>query len=202
MNINYRIAQADDIDSITDYMEMASGGITEFLLKDLISNVSPKELIKLALNDDNTPYYYTNVIVAEVDNKIVGATNFYPADQHGVPDIMLSFIPKDRIETLEPFLNSHVDNSLYIHTLAVHPDYRQTAIAMDLCKCCEAIALEAGYEYISAHVWADNTPVVYALKIAGFSVVEQIDIKPHPLLPHNNGMLLLKSQNLNETILP
>ena len=202
MKIDYRIARAEDIDSITDYMEMASGGITEFLLKDLISNFSPKDLIKLALNDENTPYYYANVIVAEVNNKIVGATNFYPADQHGVPDIMLSFIPTDRIEILAPFLNSRVDNSLYIHTLAVHPDYRQTAIAMDLCKCCEAIALESGYEYISAHVWTDNAPVVTALKIAGFTVVEEIDIKPHPLLPHNNGMVLMKSQNLNETILP
>ena len=194
MTIEYREANSDDTDAIAQLMEIAAGGLSDFLLTDLILGMKPRELIAAALNDENTPFHYSNVIVAEKIQQIIGAVNFYPANDHAVPDIMRSLIPKKRLAIFEPFYASKVPDSFYIHALAVLPEYRLSSIAIDLFKFCREMAITSGHEYMSAHVWADNTSVVNILKTAGFSEVEKIHIKPHKLLPYKKGMVLLKKK--------
>ena len=197
MAIEYREARADDTNAIAELMEIAAGGLSDFLLTNLILGMNPRELVEAALTDENTPFHFSNIIVAEDAGNVVGAVNFYPANQHGVPDIMRSIVPAKRLAVFEPFYNSKVPDSFYIHALAVSPKYRQSSIAIDLFKFCKEMATTSGYEYMSAHVWADNTSVVNILKMAGFSEVERIHIKPHKLLPYKKGMVLLKSKPLS-----
>lgn len=197
MTIEYREARADDSDAIAELMEIAAGGLSDFLLTDLILGMNPRKLIEAALSDENTPFHFSNIIVAEKAGKVIGAVNFYPANQHEIPDIMRSIIPEKRLKVFEPFYNSKVPDSFYIHALAVLPEYRQTSVAIDLFKFCKEMAIASNYEHMSAHVWVDNTSVVNILKAAGFSEVEKIHIKPHRLLPYKKGMVLLKSKKFS-----
>jgi ribosomal protein S18 acetylase RimI-like enzyme len=198
MKVQYRIARTDDLDVLADLMELSSGGIIEFLLDGLFANTPRKEVIKLALGEPESTLYYENYLVAEIDGAVIGAANFYPAHEHGVPEIMRAFIPKERIEHLSSYVNSRVENSLYIHTLSVFPSHRFSAAGLGLFKCCEKIAAEMGCHCLSAHVWKDNLPVVSALKRGGFEEVEEIDVQPHELLPHTGGMVLMRGQELKE----
>ena len=118
MSIIVRPAREDDIEFIVPFIKMASGGISEFLLTDAVKGVSVDELIEMALTDENTTYYYENILVAEYHQRIIGASNYYPAEQHCLPDIMRSFLSKEKLDIIQPYMNSHVNESMYVHTLA------------------------------------------------------------------------------------
>ena len=131
-------------------------------------------------------------MVAELNDKIIGAANYYPAELHCLPDIMRSHISKEKLDLILSYFNSKLDDSMYIHTLAVDPNYRHTSCAVILGKKIEIIAKQQKKKCLSAHVWQDNTPVLLGLKIAGFKKIQDIHIPYHAELPHKGGMALLK----------
>lgn len=134
MSIIIRQALLRDISAIIPLIKMASGGISEFLLDDIVPGVPADSFIEMALTDENTTYYYPNVMVAENSQTIIGACNFYPAEEDCISDLMRSFIAKDKLDILQPYFNSCVEKSLYINTLAVLPKYRHTACGLILGK--------------------------------------------------------------------
>ena len=192
MSITIRQARLEDIEAIAPFVQIAGGGIAEYLLTDLIPGLSINETIEMALMDENTTYFYQHFLVAECKQTIIGASNYYPAEQHCLPDIMRSMISKDKLDRIEPYISSKVDHSMYIHTLAVAPAYRYTSCGLALGKKIEQIAKENHYQCLSAHDWRDNKPVYLGLKMAGFKEVQHIPIAEHPDLPYQGGMVLLK----------
>lgn len=191
MNIILRPAVLSDINGIIPLIKMASGGLTEFLLDDILVGVPAETFIEMALTDENTTFYYSNIIVAESSRIIIGASNYYPAELHTLPDAMRSFINQDKLNLLQPYFNSRVDDSLYINTLAVLPEYRNTTCGLILGKKIEQIAKNQKKRCLSAHVWRGNKTLYYAMKMAGYKEIEHLDIS-HPSLTYEGGMALLK----------
>jgi ribosomal protein S18 acetylase RimI-like enzyme len=200
MEMTYRIARADDLKVLTKLVDLAAGGIMDFLLQGVFGKNSAKKVFELALVDEESSLFYENFVLAEISDQVIGAANFYPSEQHRVSQMMEAYIPKDRIDHLFNYLNSRVDDSLYIHTLSVLPEYRKTLAAPEIFTYCEKLARSMNFNCLSAHVWRDNTPVYIALKHAGFEVVAEINIKPHRLLPHEGGMLLMRGQQLTQKV--
>lgn len=199
MNIVVRPANLSDVESIVPFIQTAAGGICEFLLADLVPEMSVSELIEMALMDENLTYHYQNVLVAECNKTIIAASNYYKASEHCLPDILRSLISKEKLAIIEPYINSVVKDSMYIHTLAVSEQYRHTPCGIILGKKIEQIAIEKNMRCLSAHVWRDNIPVYQGLKMAGFMEIEDLAIEPHPDLPHIGGMVLLKGSDFQET---
>ena len=196
MSITFRQATADDADIIAELTVMTAGGISDYMLNELFPNTTTEEMLKLAILDEDNPMCYNNTLIAEENGKVIAATNYYPSSQHVVPEIMKAFIPQERLDHMKNFYDTRIEDSLYIHTLAVLPEYRNTSAALDLCHLLEGVAKEKHLKYLSAHVWADNTPVVTALTFAGFKVDRKVEVKRHELLPHDDGMLLMKSPEI------
>jgi ribosomal protein S18 acetylase RimI-like enzyme len=194
--IDYREARSDDIDAIAELMHLAAGGISDFLLSKLVLGLSVTKLIAIALRDDQANFHFSNILVAEMDGKVVGVVHFYPANEHAIPDVMRTFVPKKRLAVFEAFYASKVKDSFYIHAIAVHPKFRNFSIDTDLFKFCKDMAIASGYDYLSAHVWQGNKISLNNLKMAGFVEIEKIAIEPHKLLPYKKGMVLLKSRKL------
>lgn len=197
MNMIVREARLDDIEAIVPFIIMASGGLSDFLLHEQVMGMSVEDLIEMALTDENTTYHFQHMLVAEHHKKIIGASNYYPAHLHGLPDIMRSHISKEKLTLIEPYFNSRVPDSLYVHTLAVAPEYRHTCCGFILGKKLERIAQQQQQKCLSAHVWKDNTLVVQGLKMAGYKRVEDLDIPFHPELQHQGGMVLLKGPDFS-----
>lgn len=197
MNVNIRQARLDDIQQIVPFVRMAAGGISEYLLTDLIEGMSVDDILEMALADENTPYYIENFLVAEKKQSLIAAANFYPAENHHLPDIMQSFITKDKIDVIKPYLDTRVDGSMYIHTLAVLPAYRLSAVGFKLAKNIEKTARDKGYQCLSAHVWRDDKLVFNGLKMAGFEEVERVFIPQNEHIKYKNGMVLLKGPDLS-----
>lgn len=195
MSIVVRPAILSDVSAMIPLIKMASGGLSEFLLDDIVTDVPADFFIEMALTDENTTYYYPHLMVAESAQTIIGASNYYPAELHGLPDIMRSFITKEKLDILQPYFNSRVEQSLYINTLAILPEYRHTACGLILAKKIEQVAREKNRRCLSAHVWVGHTELHSAMKMAGYEEVEHLDIT-HPGLFYEGGMVLLKGPDL------
>ena len=129
-----RMARSEDVPQIVKYVEMASGGISDFFFEELAGEISTADLIEMILKDETTPLYYENFLVAEDNGKLIAASNFYPAKDHRLPEIMRTLIDEEKLKIMEPYLTSSVPGSLYIHTLSVDPGYRHITIRFNFFK--------------------------------------------------------------------
>ena len=45
---------------------------------------------------------------------------------------------------------------------------------------------------VTLHAWVDNHRAINLYEREGFKIIERIDIKRQPLLPHDGGMVLMQ----------
>ena len=192
-NISIRQAVKTDAQIITELNLQAGGGVAEFLLTGLIPNVSPKQMMQHQIESDEAPYSYQFVIVAELDNRVVGSANFYPSEFNHVPDASEeSFIPFDRTNAvLAPMYRHCPKNTIYLHALAVLPEYQGKRIGKKLLDYVKNIAKEKK-QAVTLHAWMDNHRAIKLYENEGFKIIERIEIKCQPLLPHDGGMVLMQ----------
>ncbi len=198
--LNCRLANPDDLTDLVEMVEIASGGIVDFLLDGLVCDESQIELLMSSFLDPESNMFYENFIIAEEDGKTVGSANYYPFNQHGVIEAAKAFIPEERLVHLGGYLNSVVEDSLYIHTMAVLEQERYKSAAIALYFYCQEIAKELGFNYLSAHVWKGNKKVVTTLRSLGFEIIEEVDIEDHELFQYKGGMYLFRSKKLEEMV--
>lgn len=192
MSIIVRPASLHDVSQIVPYLKMASGGLSDYLLMDLVPNMSVDELIEMALTDENTPYYYTQFIVAQENDLVIGAAHFYPSERHLLPDLMLSMIPKDKLEAISPYYRSYIPNSMYIHAMATAESHRKSLCILLMGKKIEDIARHQNKKCLSAHVWRDNTVVYKSLTLAEFKEVESFMLPTEAPFVYHSPMVLMK----------
>lgn len=112
MDIQYRTGRKEDCLRIARLINIASGGVVEYIFHGLVPDHTPTEIIAHNLKRDHGPYSYKNSIVAEHGQKIVGVALSFPSDHHQITEEMKQFLPKERLAHLEQFYASHVEGSL------------------------------------------------------------------------------------------
>jgi ribosomal protein S18 acetylase RimI-like enzyme len=186
----YRDARPDEKNIIANLVILTDGGIFEFLLHDLIPNVTSKQIVIKLVGETDNVFSYKNWIVAEMNGKIFGAALSYSVDLLHSPE-QEKFIPRERINHIREFYLKKVPNSWYLHALATIPEARNKGIGSQLIAHMKDLAREHGYNKLSLHVWADNFAAISLYKNLGFKIADTIKIEPHHFLPHQNGMLLM-----------
>jgi hypothetical protein len=192
MSIRIRAARIDDIAAIVPFIRQASGGISDFLLRDVVDGMSVNELIEMALTDENTVYHFSQCIVAEQANQLIGVTHFYPSAQHALSDLMLSMISQDKLDIIAPYFSSFVPDSLYVHIMAVAESHRTALGGVLMGKKIDEIARFQQAQCLSAHVWQANDSVFQGLKTLDFKPVQSFTLKPQPEFLYSGAMLLMK----------
>jgi ribosomal protein S18 acetylase RimI-like enzyme len=192
MQIKYRDGLKKDSKQIAELIYIASGGAIEFLFHDLVPNLSPTQIVAHNLENDYYPHSYKSAIVAEYNEDIIGVSLSYPSHFHKITDEMKKFLPKERIEHFKHFYSARVEKSLLIDALCVHEKYRRKGIGSELIDLTKKKAEEIGYDTLSLIVFADNLTALQFYRNNGFEIIEKIELKPHELIPHKGGCLLMK----------
>lgn len=192
-DILYRAARLDDSEALAKLMYSAGCGIADFLLQGCFEDLSCQELVKMVVIDEVAPMGYHNHIVAEHQGQVVSAINYYPAEQHILPDVIHNLIPAERIEHLADFYQVPIENSLYLHSIATLPEYQRQGISTTLYQHLYSMAQAEGYTNISAHVWQANHAAVNAFKKLGFTQHSVVEVKPDPIFTYQSNILLLKA---------
>ena len=193
MNISYRAGRKKDCSKLAEFIYIASDGVVEFLFRDLIPGRSPQQIVARNLDKDTGHYSYKNAVVAEVRDKVVGASFFYPSRFHVISDKMRQFFPQDRLEHLKYILSGRVENSLYLDTLCVDERFRGSGIGGKLITLTKNKAAEEGLKAVSLITLADNTNAHRLYYRCGFEIISHLEMAAHELIPHRGGAYLMRS---------
>ena len=193
MEILYRRGRVEDCSKIAEGIDLASGGIVEFLFHGLLENYTAAEVMAEFLRDETGYDSYKNAIVAEYQGDIVGIVYSYPAKFHEISAESKEFFPSDRLALLTDFFNSRVENSLFLDSIYVDGKFRGHGIGNRLIELTKQKAREKGYQQLSLMVMNENIIARRAYERNNFKIFKHIDVKEHRLIPNKGGVYLLVS---------
>ncbi len=189
--IIFREGRKEDSNRIAELDDIASEGALDFLFHGLIPGMTPVQVVANGLENDHYPHSYRSTIVAEKNGTIIGMSLSFPSEYHTITDELRNFLPADRLEHFRDFFSSRVEDSYFLDALCVEKKYRNRGIGRELIQRTINKAGKDGFKSISLIVFADNETALRLYKRIGFETVKHIDLKPHPLIPHEGGCLLM-----------
>jgi len=193
MEIIYRTGKLEDCYKIAEGIDLASGGIMDFLFDGLLENYTVADVMANILRDETGYDSYKNAIVAEYNKEIIGIVYSYPAKFHGITEETRNFFPSDRLTFLAEFFNSRVEDSLFLDSIYVDEKYRGQGIGNRLIALTKQKAAQNGYKQLSLMVMNDNKTARLAYDRNNFKIVKHIDVQEHPLIHNKGGIYLLAS---------
>ena len=193
MDILYRTGKIEDCFKIAEGIDLASGGIMNFLFEGLLDNHTVTEVMAELLRDETGYDSYKNAIVAEYQDDIIGIVYSYPAKFHEISAETREFFPSERLEILADFFNSRVENSLFLDSIYVDEKFRGHGISNRLIALTKQKAKKNGHKQLSLMVMNNNMIARRAYERNNFKTVKHIDVKQHRLMPNKGGIYLLVS---------
>jgi len=192
MGLSIRLGAASDQEVVVDHMILAGDGIFEQMFKGVFPGLRPRDILRLAVCEQGSPYYIENSVLVFDGDKAQGCMVAFPESEYYLPGILKAIIPKKRLAPLNKLFESRIHDSLYINTLTISTAGRGSGMARLLLDAAREMALTSKFDTLSLHVWADNEPAMRLYEKAGFKVVEEISIPQTKYLHHEASMLLLK----------
>jgi len=194
MGIKYKPGKKEDSGKIAELINIASDGVVEFLFHDLVPGMSPVQVVAHNLENDNYPYSYKSAVVAVDGNAVIGMALSYPSSYHKITDDMRGFFPTDRIEHLQDFYSSRVEDTWFLDALCVNESYRRHGIGEKLISLTKEKAIENGYHALSLIAFADNELAIPVYERTGFEVVQKVELRANEFIKHDDSCLLMKCE--------
>ncbi len=194
MTFRYRTAEKEDCKKLAEMINIASGGIVEYLFHDLVPGMTPVQVVAHNLESENSPYSYRSAVVAEEENDVIGIALSFPSSYHKITNTMRNFFPADRLEHLRHFYASRIENSWLLDALCVNESHRRNGIGENLISLTKEKAVENGYNALSLTVFADNVVAIPFYKRTGFEIVERVELPGNDFIKHEGGCLLMNCE--------
>ncbi|MEQ9527065.1 MAG: N-acetyltransferase [Parvibaculaceae bacterium] len=187
-----RMGCAADTENLVRYLLMAGEGLFEHLFDDAYPGLTARDALALGVGDETSPYHFENAYLVEMESGVVGCLVAFPADELGLPEIVYSVLPKERIDPARPLFERRVPDSFYINTLAVDEAARGQGVASLLLDFASELARSSGCDNLTLHAWGDNDIALSLYRAYGFHELEKIELPRTTTLAHDAPMLLLK----------
>lgn len=88
MGVNYRTGERKDCKKLAELTTIASDGIVEYLFHNLVSGMTPIQVVAHNLENDNYPHSYRSAVVAAEETDVIGMALSYPSSYHKITDEM------------------------------------------------------------------------------------------------------------------
>ncbi len=144
MTFRYRPAEKEDCKKLAELINIASGGIVEYLFHDLVPGITPVQVVAHNLENENSPYSYRSAVVAEKENDVIGIALSFPSSYHKITNTMRNYFPADRMEHLRHFYASRVQDSWLLDALCVIESHRRRGIGEKLISLSKEKAVKNG----------------------------------------------------------
>ena len=194
ISFKFRPAEKEDCKKLAELINIASGGIVEYLFHDLVPGMTPVQVIAHNLENENSPYSYRSAVVTEEENDVIGMALSFPSSYHKITNTMRNFFPADRLEHLSHFYASCVQGSWMLDALCVIESHRKRGIGEKLISLTKEKAVENGCRALSLITFADNTLAIPVYKRTGFEIVEKIELQGNEFIKHEGGCLLMNCE--------
>lgn len=185
--VEFRPASRDDCLDIARLYRISSEGVADYVWSKLAGE--GEDLLKVGearYQRENTSFSYQNCTIVECDEKVAGMLVAFP----------MYVDPDDHEEdpVLQPYAELEEDQSLYVCSLALYPEYRGRGWGRELMAIAELRAKVLGLGKVSLIVFEQNVPARTLYEKLGYLETARRKVIPHPLIAHEgNALLLVKS---------
>jgi ribosomal protein S18 acetylase RimI-like enzyme len=100
-------------------------------------------------------------------------------------------VQSEAASLISPFRLLRMPGTWYLSSIAVSPNYRRRGIGLRLLHCSASRAAEAGYGYLSLHVFAEKKAAVRLYTFAGLCEVKRTKLPSHPGVLASSDLLLM-----------
>jgi len=190
----FRPAEKKDCKKLAELINIASGGIVEYLFHDLVPGMTSVQVVAHNLESENSLYSYRSAVVAEEENDVIGMALSFPSSYHKITDTMRNFFPPDRIVHLRHFYASCVQDSWMLDALCVTESHRRRGIGEKLISLTKEKAVENGCRALSLIAFSDNILAISFYKRTGFEIVGRVELQGNDFIKHEGGCLLMKCE--------
>jgi len=192
--LSFRMAELEDCELMAAWIVEASGGIMSYLLGDLLLGGTPEALVGLAVCDENATMGYPNILLAEISGEPAAALVGYDSKRYGLPDTLLSFVPRERVDGLGELMTFPLPPGFYLQTVIVSSSFRGTGLGGKLLPQAGLWASALGFSTLLLHVWQDNAPAIRLYEKSGFEVLREVAIPERMKMGHEvNKWLMAKN---------
>lgn len=173
MDFEFRWAEPEDAETLTDIIHQTSGGLVDYMLSDIVPATTPAQILYTQVIDDHSVFCYENSYLSvDSDGEIIGLLHSYDWTKQTHSLLMDSFIPQERLAIIKNIMGSAESNSLFINTFWVAPRHRGTGLAELLLELAVGAARVKKFTRLSLHVWAENERAVKFYRRHGFTEVK------------------------------
>ncbi len=197
ITFKFRPAEKEDCKKLAELINIASGGIVEYLFHDLVPGTTPVQVVAHNLESENSPYSYRSAVVAEEENDVIGMSLSFPSSYHKITNTMRNYFPADRMEHLRHFYASGVQDSWLLDALCVIESHRRRGIGENLISLTKEKAVKNGCRNLSLIAFADNALAIPFYKRTGFEIVERVELRGNDFIKHEGGCLLMNCEITN-----
>jgi len=194
MAIKYRQGKKKDCPKLAALINIASGGVVEYLFHDLVPGMTPVEVIARSHEKDRYPHTYKSAVVGTDKNEVVGMSLSYPSSYHKISDEMSNFFPAERLAHFIEYYSSRVENTWFIDSLGVFESHRRRGIGENLISRTKEKAIENGYNALSLMVFADNDLAIPLYESSGFEIAKKVELRGNEFIRHEGGCFLMKCE--------
>ena len=190
MDLKVRAALTCDIPHLAYILLEATGGLFEALYEGAIPGRPTNEIVEHLFSRSGTTMCFSNAIVAQEGDAVVGGLHAYPqdAEAQNPPDLL---IEEDRLNVVMPFSELHAAGSYYIIAVALYPEARNKGIAVRLLQQAELNAKSLGFEQVSLHVFEQNSVARSLYLRLGFHEDARRPAVAHPRIRYGGDILLM-----------
>jgi len=192
--VSLRFGHAGDISVIASLINLAGNGLFEFLLDDLVPHLSAIDFLSYAVSDSDSSFSYSNAILAEKGDEVLGLALCYPGEEFSLPWVARKLIPNKRLEHIQALLDCKLDGTLYLNSLAVAEGVRKMGTGRMLLGCVGELSQYLALDKVTLHVWDKNEAALRIYHEAGFKTNKFVDIMPDKRLPFEGGMLQMEAK--------
>ena len=139
---------------------------------DLIPGKSVAEAMEPRFTCEQSPKFFRDHTVAEEDDKVAGALNFFAVDD---PRSSWSdrWVPEERKAVVKPFEHLKPEGGLYIGFVAVYPLFRGKGIGRRLLAFARGEARRRGLASLCLHVFEQNEGAMKLYRDIGFQLSDR-----------------------------
>lgn len=172
---------------------IAGAGVFEYLLDDLLENMTAVELLAAYFRTDNPTYCWNNAVVAESMGNVAGMILAYPFREFKLEDDLV--LTEDRQALIAVFNALPCPDSYYISAMAVYPEFRSLGAGGALLGYVVESAIDRRFKKLSLHVLEQNTEAVRLYHRHGFRETQK---KLLPEISHlrYGGKVMLMERSL------
>lgn len=190
-----RTATRDDAREIAKLIAISSDGVAEIEWHEQaeMEHRDPLDIGELTYQNPQGDYSFNNTTILEINGEVAGMLLAFgmPEAEPRNPENRPAADDKN---VFAPYIYLEEPNSWYVCGVAIHPQHRGHGLGTRLMYLASEQAKQNKFTTLSLVAFEQNKGAVKLYDKLGYTVVDQAQVVPHPLIHYDgNALLMIRS---------